>query len=239
MSQTTLFNTAHLMQIEIPIDHSVKLEITTIVSKMFSQNAFILRRTDRHDCLIVDPSFEYQRMSEYLLEHKYDVAAILNTHGHIDHIFGNEQMKRQFPTAPLIIGELDAYKLTDAEANLSASYGIEIKSPNADKTVKHGEIVSYAGISLETRLTPGHSLGHVVWICQATEVAVVVNGDVLFAGSVGRTDFPDGDFEALEQSIQKQLYTLPNDTIVLTGHGNITTIGQEKDTNPFVRPVGG
>ncbi len=226
------------MQIEIQIDHGAKLEITTIVSQMFSQNAYILRRTDRQDCLIVDPSFDTQRILEYLLEHGYDVAAILNTHGHIDHIIGNEPMKLNFPAAPLIIGELDACKLTDAEANLSAGYGIELNSPSADKTVKHGERLSYAGISLETRFTPGHSAGHVVWVCRTAEVDLVINGDVLFAGSVGRTDFPDGNFQALEQSIQTQLYALPNDTLVLTGHGEMTTIGQEKLTNPFVRPLG-
>lgn len=237
LPQTTPFNNLRQMHIEIPIDHSVKLEITTIVSQMFSQNAYILRRSDRQDCLIVDPSFETQHMLQYLHEHKLLVAAILNTHGHIDHIIGNEPIKLQFPDAPLVIGELDAYKLMDANANLSASYGIEVKSPKADKTVKHGDLVSYAGIPLETRLTPGHSAGHVVWVCRSAEVNIVVNGDVLFAGSVGRTDFPDGDFAALQDSIQRQLYTLPNDTIVLTGHGNITTIGDEKLTNPFVRPA--
>jgi len=225
------------MQIEIPIDRSAKLEITTVVSEMFSQNAYILRRTDQTSCLVIDPSFEANSILEYLAEHSYDVSAILNTHGHIDHIIGNQTIKDRFPTAPLIIGELDAYKLTDAQANLSAGYGIELNSPEADKTVKHGEYLSFAGMTLETRLTPGHSAGHVVWVYEAAEVGVVVNGDVLFAGSVGRTDFPDGSFEALEHSIQEQLYTLPSDTVVLTGHGNMTTIGQEKDTNPFVRPL--
>jgi len=225
------------MQIEIPIDGSVKLEVTTVVSEMFSQNAFILRRSDQTGCLVIDPSFEADSILKYLAEHNYDVSAILNTHGHIDHIIGNKTIKDRFPAAPLIIGELDAYKLSDPQANLSAGYGIEINSPEADKTVKHGEFLSFAGITLETRWTPGHSAGHVVWVYEATGAGLVVNGDVLFAGSVGRTDFPDGSFEALEQSIQQQLYTLSNDTVVLTGHGNMTTIGQEKDTNPFVRPL--
>ena len=90
---------------------------------------------------------------------------------------------------------------------------------------------------METRNTPGHSPGHVVWVFYDTEVPVVINGDVLFEGSVGRTDFEDGDFDTLEKSIREQLYTLPDESIVLTGHGNATTIGQEKATNPFVNSI--
>ncbi len=210
------------------------VQITSVVSEMFSENAFIIHLNDRNDCIVIDPSFNTESILQYLTKNRLSVSAILNTHGHTDHIVGNAAIKAQFPDAPIVIGTGDEPKLTDPQLNLSASYGLAIISPNADQTVEHGEIIEFAGIRLETRNTPGHSCGHVVWICHDTTPVVAINGDVLFAGSIGRTDFPDGSFEILEQSIRQQLYTLPNDTIVLTGHGNSTTIGQEKQTNPFV-----
>jgi hydroxyacylglutathione hydrolase len=210
------------------------VQITTIVSEMFAENAFIIHLKDRNDCIVIDPSFDSDSILQYLAQNELTVAAILNTHGHTDHIVGNEAMKFQFPDAPLVIGAGDAPKLTNPQLNLSAIYGLGIVSPPADQTVEHGEIIEFAGIRLETRNTPGHSCGHVVWIWHDATPVVAINGDVLFAGSIGRTDFPDGSFEMLEQSIRQQLYKLPEDTIVLTGHGNNTTIGQEKQTNPFV-----
>jgi len=223
------------MQLQIPINEHSSLEIVTFVSEMFGQNAYLLRKTDANTCVLVDPSFETAEIFDFLKTNSLHLAAILNTHGHIDHIVGNEPMKQCFPNVPLVIGELDAHKLADPVANLSSGYGIEVISPPADDTVSHLQVISYGGIKFETRLTPGHSPGHVVWIVDQTEVPVVINGDVLFDGSVGRTDFVDGSFKDLERSIREQLYTLPDDSIVLTGHGNLTTIGKEKATNPFVR----
>jgi hydroxyacylglutathione hydrolase len=210
------------------------VQITTVVSEMFAENAFIIHLNGRTDCIVIDPSFDTLPILQYLTQNELTVSAILNTHGHTDHIVGNKDIKSQFPQAPLVIGAGDAPKLTDPQLNLSASYGLGIVSPPADQTVEHGEIIEFAGIRLETRNTPGHSSGHVVWIWHETTPVVAINGDVLFAGSIGRTDFPDGSFEILEESIRQQLYTLPDDTIVLTGHGNKTTIGQEKRMNPFV-----
>jgi hydroxyacylglutathione hydrolase len=210
------------------------VQITTVVSEMFAENAFIIHLNGRTDCIVIDPSFDTLPILQYLTRNELTVSAILNTHGHTDHIVGNKDIKSQFPEAPLVIGAGDAPKLTDPQLNLSASYGLGIVSPPADQTVEHGEIIEFAGIRLETRNTPGHSSGHVVWIWHETTPVVAINGDVLFAGSIGRTDFPDGSFEILEESIRQQLYTLPDDTIVLTGHGNKTTIGQEKRMNPFV-----
>ena len=210
------------------------VQITTVVSEMFAENAFIIHLNGRTDCIVIDPSFDTLPILQYLTQNGLTVSAILNTHGHTDHIVGNKDIKSQFPQAPLVIGAGDAPKLTDPQLNLSASYGLGIVSPPADQTVEHGEIIEFAGIRLETRNTPGHSSGHVVWIWHETTPVVAINGDVLFAGSIGRTDFPDGSFEILEESIRQQLYTLPDDTIVLTGHGNKTTIGQEKRMNPFV-----
>ena len=231
----TCFNKLIAMQLKIPIDQQSSLEIVVFVSEMFGQNAYILRKTNTNECVLIDPSFDVGEIFDFLEKYSLKLAAILNTHGHIDHIVGNDPLKKRFPDVPLVIGEFDAHKLVDPVANLSSGYGREVISPPADYTVSHMQVISYGGLDFETRLTPGHSPGHVVWIVDQTEVPVIINGDVLFDGSVGRTDFVDGSFEDLETSIREQLYTLPDDSIVLTGHGNLTTIGKEKATNPFVR----
>jgi glyoxylase-like metal-dependent hydrolase (beta-lactamase superfamily II) len=129
--------------------------------------------------------------------------------------------------------------LTDSRLNLSASYGFDIVSPPADRLLDEGEILQAAGFDLEVFEIPGHSSGHVVYVWRGPGQTVVFAGDVLFRGSVGRTDFPDGSFEQLAAGIHAKLFNLPDDTIVLTGHGDPTTIGVEKKSNPFVgRPAG-
>jgi glyoxylase-like metal-dependent hydrolase (beta-lactamase superfamily II) len=138
-----------------------------------------------------------------------------------------------------VIGVGDAAKLTDPELNLSAGFGVALVSPPADRTVDEGQRIEGAGFELEVLATPGHSAGHVVFLCKQREPWRVIGGDVLFRGGVGRTDFFDGDAEELRRSIQEKLFALPDDTIVLPGHGSATTIGHEKRTNPFVgEPAG-
>ena len=143
-------------------------------------------------------------------------------------------MKARWPDCPLVIGVAEAPKLTDPMLNLSAPFGLELISPPADRTVVEGEVLDYAGIELEVRDTPGHSSGHVVFVHRDTTPSLVFGGDVLFRGSIGRTDFPDGDTDQLLRSIREKLLTLPDDTRVLPGHGDVTTIGEERAHNPFL-----
>ena len=133
-----------------------------------------------------------------------------------------------------MIGVGDAPKLVDPELNLSAAFGIPIVSPGADRTVAHGDTFAAAGLELDVLTAPGHSVGHVVFLCRQTEPWYVFGGDVLFRGSIGRTDFFDGSMDALRHAIHTHLFTLPDTTLVLPGHGPATTIGHEKRTNPFV-----
>jgi glyoxylase-like metal-dependent hydrolase (beta-lactamase superfamily II) len=133
-----------------------------------------------------------------------------------------------------VIGAGDAEKLVNPELNLSAAFGLAITSPPADRTLREGERFTAAGIELEVLEAPGHSVGHIVLVCKQVEPWRVFGGDVLFAGSIGRTDFPDGSLETLRTAIHEKLFTLPDDTIVYPGHGPATTIGREKRTNPFV-----
>ncbi len=210
------------------------LRIETIVSFEFQQNTYVAHLRGRDDCLVVDPGLDPEKILDYLDRDGLIPGAILNTHGHADHIGGNAALKQHWPDCPLVIGVGDAPKLTDATLNLSAAFGMGIVSPPADATVADGDAYSAAGFDLEVIEIPGHSIGHVVYLWRGQTPATAFVGDVIFAGSIGRTDFPDGDFDQLESGIHQKLFRLPDDTILLSGHGPPTTVGQEKRTNPFV-----
>lgn len=211
-----------------------KLQLGKVISQPFDENTYIAHLAGRSDCIVFDPGFDPEAILDYLREHSLTPAAILCTHGHSDHIAGNATLKREWPEVPLVIGVGDAPKLTDPRGNLSAMFGASLISPPADRTVDEPDLFKAAGLELEVLSTPGHSSGHVVFVCRHVEPWHVFGGDVLFRGSVGRTDFPDGDFESLRAAIHDKLFVLPEDTIILPGHGPATTTGREKQTNPFV-----
>jgi hydroxyacylglutathione hydrolase len=209
------------------------VDIRTIESMPFAENSYVLRLPGGDDCVVVDPGFEPNLILEHLEDEGLTLTAILNTHGHVDHIAGNKAMKDAFPDAPIVIGEIDAAMLTDADLNLSGPFGLPITSPAADVLVNHGDAIEYAGMTFDVRFTPGHSPGHVVFLVRGTNM--VIGGDVLFREGIGRHDFPGGSFEELAKSIRTQLYTLPDDTVIYPGHGPTTVVGFEKGNNPFVK----
>jgi hydroxyacylglutathione hydrolase len=208
--------------------------VETVESAPFSQNSYILWREGRRDAVVFDPGFDTWSIRERLEQHGLSLAAILNTHGHADHIAGNLAMKQAFPEAPLIIGRNEAALLTDPEANLSAPFGQPFTSPEADRLVADGERVHAAGFEFEVREIPGHSPGSVVFVCDEFSVPIVFGGDVLFAGSIGRTDL-GGNLEQLLAGIRTKLFPLPDGALIYPGHGPVTTIGVEKRTNPFLK----
>ena len=210
------------------------LLVGQIISAPFDENTYIAHLPGLSDCIVIDPGFEPNAIIDYLGEHGLTPAAILCTHGHSDHIAGNNALKQRWPECPIVIGAGDAEKLINPMLNLSAAFGFAIMSPPADRVLNEGDTFSAAGIDLEVLETPGHSSGHVVFVFKGEQPWQVFGGDVLFAGSVGRTDFPDGNFEELEAAVHGKLFPLADDTLVLPGHGPSTTIGREKRTNPFV-----
>ncbi len=210
------------------------LELQTVVSMPFAENTYIVWRKGRNDAVVFDPGLQPELILEVLQAHGLQVAAIVNTHGHADHIGGNAALKEAFPEAPIIIGANDAVMLTDADANLSAPFGMAITSPPADRTVAEGDTIDVAGLSFEVRDVPGHSPGHVALVYRSAPI-LVFGGDVLFRSGIGRTDFPGGSLELLLSGIREKLFTLPEDTVVYPGHGPVTKVGYEKRTNPFLK----
>jgi len=202
---------------------------------MFGENAYLAHLDGDPHCVVIDPGFDHAAIAGQIESAKLEPAAILNTHGHADHIAGNRALKDRFPDCPVVIGRGDAEKLIDPHQNLSRPFGFDVASPPADKLVQDGDIYRAAGLELDVLGVPGHSAGHVVFLWKGADPWVAFVGDVLFQGGIGRTDFPDGDTELLLESIRSKLYTLPDETVILPGHGPQTTIGEEKRYNPFVR----
>jgi len=212
---------------------SVQPQVRTIVSAPFDENTYLVWLPGNREAVVIDPGLEPDLILDALREEDLTPVALLNTHGHADHIGGNAALKQAFPQAPLIIGAGDENMLTDAEANLSAPFGMPITSPAADRTVAEGDVVETAGLRFEVREIPGHSPGHVVFLWQGPP-PLVFGGDVLFRGSIGRYDFPGGDGRLLLSGIRRKLFTLPPGTVVYPGHGPVTTVGHEQQTNPFL-----
>jgi len=209
------------------------IKLKTVVSEAFEENCYLAYFEGRADCLVVDPGMDPDLILEELDRLQLIPAAILNTHGHADHIAGNGTLKHRWPNCPLVVGSGDAAKLTDAMLNLSAPFGMGLVSPPADRTVDDGDRIQYAGIELEVLAIPGHSAGEVVYVAGANAPPLAFVGDVIFAGSVGRSDFPDGDHEALIEGMRGRLFNLPDATVLLSDHGPATTVGREKRYNPF------
>ena len=207
------------------------LEMLT-VGTIFT-NCYIVGCSETLEGLIIDPGFdrdsEAGRVLEKVDQHHLEIKYIVNTHGHPDHTAGNRILK-EATGAPILIHELDAPKLTDASKNLSELFGLRVTSPPADQVLREGDVVRVGKVKLKVLHTPGHSKGSISLLGNK----VVFTGDTLFAGSIGRYDFPDASFREIMSSI-KRLAMLPDHVKVYPGHGPTSTIGEEKRSNPFLQ----
>jgi glyoxylase-like metal-dependent hydrolase (beta-lactamase superfamily II) len=184
--------------------------------------------------LVVDPGFEAEAILEEIHRERLRPQAIVLTHAHLDHAAGVAEVKRAHPDARLLLhrDDLPLYENLPMQARMFGFAPPEAATP--DGFLADGDRLSLGSDSLLVRHCPGHSPGHVVLVHESATSPVAVVGDVLFAGSIGRTDLWGGSFEVLERSIRTVLYALPPDTRVVCGHGPDTTIGAEMVGNPFV-----
>lgn len=201
----------------------------------FSENTYLWINENK-ECWITDPGMygaeEESELTSYIEQNGLKPQQIINTHGHIDHIFAVDALKAKY-NIPFGIHELETPVLNNAVGS-AMMFGFKFNvAPVPDFYLTEGQVLQLGEDEVEVRLAPGHSPGSVVFYYPAGNFAV--SGDVLFQESVGRSDLPGGNHDVLMESISKQLYTLPNDTIIYSGHGPATTIGHEKQNNPFVR----
>ena len=227
----------------MPSESSLKPEIPkleVVVVTPFQQNCSILWNPERRTGVVIDPGGDVATILARLIELDITVEAILLTHGHLDHAGGVEELREalgpQPEGAPVpVIGpdRRDGFLLSGIAAQ-AANYGIPgMRDAKPDRLLEEGEVLELAGRRLEVLLVPGHTPGHVVFFDRPGRLLIA--GDTLFAGSVGRTDFPYGDGPLLIRSIQDKLLPLGDDVIVMPGHGPATSIGVERRSNPFLR----
>lgn len=198
---------------------------------VFQVNSYLLFCEETDRCVVVDPGDEPEVLLRRLDELGKTPEAILNTHGHLDHVAGNAALRARFDV-PILMHPGDRF-LVDGFAEQAAMFGLRLQAPPPpDGELVPGRPFVFGDCSLDVLFTPGHSPGHVTLVRGKD----AVSGDVLFAGSIGRTDLPGGDLDTLLDTIDRVLVPLGDDTVIHPGHGPSTTIGAERRTNPFLRP---
>lgn len=209
------------------------LTIRTFTSNVFGQNAYLVRCSATGETIAIDPGGEAEAMAEALESTGEGLTAVILTHAHLDHIEGVATLVERVP-APIHLHPADR-PLYDAANQQAAMFGHSFRAPPPpDAELEPGRSVEVGECRLEVRHAPGHSPGHVILYSETAGLAFV--GDVVFAGSIGRTDLPGGSFRELMQSIREQVLTLPDETELHSGHGPVTTVGRERSTNPFLAP---
>jgi hydroxyacylglutathione hydrolase len=209
------------------------LEIIPFTLGPAQTNAYLVADPETKDAAVIDPAWDGKLILAEAQRRGWRIAHLWYTHAHFDHIGGAAEIADALNPLPLVALHPDDHVLWRAGGG-GALFGFKI-DPGPEPTIDftQGQTLRLGSAQFEVRYTPGHTPGHCVLVC--AEANVCFCGDLIFAGSVGRTDLPGGDWDMLEKSIREQIYSLPDETRLLSGHGPETTVGDEKRFNPFVR----
>jgi hydroxyacylglutathione hydrolase len=220
-------------------DIDPRVIIRSAVVGFAAANCYVVGCAETREGVVIDPGTmgtdDTRELADEIRRLGLNIRYILNTHGHPDHMSGNDYLKVAVG-GEVLIHQLDALKLTDAARNASRLFGMDVIVSPPDGVFKGGDVIRFGNVSLIVVHTPGHSSGGVVFVGRG----FVFTGDTLFAGSIGRSDLPDSSdedsnaYEVLLDSIAEKLLSLPDATVVLSGHGPATTIGRERAANPFL-----
>ncbi len=211
------------------------MQVHTFSFNPFSENTYILSN-DLNEAIIIDPGMyfaeENAQFFEYINQHKLVPKHLILTHAHLDHVFGVNWVSDTYNLVPVL--HKDDQFLYDNAVGMAAKYGLKMKELVTNTNgLEHDSSFTFGDEIINVFHTPGHSPGSVC--LYQKESGFIVAGDVLFQGSIGRTDLPGGNFDTLIQSIKTHLFSLPDDVIVHSGHGPLTTVGQERISNPFLQ----
>lgn len=211
------------------------LQIKTFQFSPIQENTYVVYNEEK-DCIIFDPGCYFQEekeaLDDFIKSHQLVPKLLINTHCHLDHVFGNKFVAETYHLKPFI------HPLEEKLLALAPTSGLMYNLPfdhysGELQYLKEGQVISLGEDQLKVLFTPGHSPGSVSFYCE--KQSWLISGDVLFYQSIGRTDLPGGDLETLLASIRKEIFVLPDETIVYSGHGQETTVGEEKRHNPFLR----
>lgn len=205
-----------------------------LVVGMLQTNCYLLADSGTRRAAVIDPGGDSARIVERIEHHQLNLVSIINTHGHFDHVLDAWAVKKQLG-GEVFLHPDDKPMLQDRSLGLTALFSSLKHSPKGavDRWLHEGETLEVGALRLEVLETPGHTPGHVSLYLRDQDMIFV--GDTLFAGSIGRTDFPGGSFEQLLTSVRTKIFPLNDSTVVYPGHGPETTVGQEKRTNPFFK----
>ena len=206
-----------------------QIEIKSMTLGMVATNCYLIINKETKEALLIDPADNALRISNVIEENVCTLKAILLTHGHFDHIMALNELKKRY-NVPVYAHEEQEDVLKQSSLNMSGMIG-QIYTTQADIYVKDGEHLKLAGLDIIVLHTPGHTKGGVCYYLP--EEKVLMSGDTLFHCSIGRTDFPTGSMSQLVRSVKEQLFVLPDDVQVYPGHDSVTSIGYEKQYNPF------
>lgn len=218
--------------------------VVSFAAQVFGTNCYVLAPSAGHECVIVDPGIGVvDALDGVLRDHRLKPAAVLLTHGHLDHVFSVTPVCGARDIPAYIHGD-DVYRLADPISTLDPAlvamferqFGTKAASePDDVRTLSDGAVLSLAGLDVTVDHAPGHTEGSVMFRLPDDETELCLSGDVLFAGSIGRTDLPGGDHAAMLRSLAAKVLPLRDDTVVMPGHGPSTTVGRERASNPYLQ----